>query len=297
MDTNVNNTKPKKDGILPISPNESGHNALISVGGGLKIFWTGAVLVYAMLAPVHSTFKYLQGLLVFCLSALVGPLLPVILTVFVVKFQPPHTIKLLLILNNDKEVSPLNKITYVKNDKTNAIYQTSPAASINDSPLLKVLSLIILPPLLLVGCVPLIIYYYSSTINISITWDLLTLTTGLMVLFITISATLAINAITAYEQGLPRPILTSFKILAPNLVQIFGFSIACTFSIPIALNIAHLLWAYVDQVIVYRYDNILGLTSYLSVRCLDKCTYIYLIGSIIYAMRVIIHKLALPNTK
>ena len=40
------------------------HTALLTLGGGLKVFWSIAVLVYAFLAPVHSTFKFGQGLLI-----------------------------------------------------------------------------------------------------------------------------------------------------------------------------------------------------------------------------------------
>ena len=36
------------------------HTALLTLGGGLKVFWSIAVLVYAFLAPVHSTFKFGQ---------------------------------------------------------------------------------------------------------------------------------------------------------------------------------------------------------------------------------------------
>lgn len=82
------------------------HTALLTLGGGLKVFWSIAVLVYAFLAPVHSTFKFGQGLLILALATISGPLLPFTLTLALIKTKPPRTIKLLLLLNPDRELTP-----------------------------------------------------------------------------------------------------------------------------------------------------------------------------------------------
>lgn len=291
------------------------HTALLTLGGGLKVFWSIAVLVYAFLAPVHSTFKFGQGLLILALAIISGPLLPFTLTLALIKTKPPRTIKLLLLLNPDRELSaPLtdvnavnspNDLTPNSNEASNealaspSLQTAQPKANSQDTFLatkykavLAPLAITALPCLLLASLLPFWFYQKLAELHGAQLLDFGAALVGVLVFLITVSAIFINGSFSALKIKQPHPFLHTLNAVGVNLVQLLCFSLSCAISIPLALATAHAFWAYIDSIIVNRYDSLTGLSPYLSINTLDLITLTLALGAIVYAMSTVIHKIS-----
>ena len=170
------------------------HKALLTLGGGLKVFWSIAVLVYAFLAPVHSTFKFGQGLLILALAIISGPLLPFTLTLALIKTKPPRTIKLLLLLNPDRELTPNSNEASNEALASPSLQTAQPKANSQDTFLAKYkavlapLAITVLPCLLLASLLPFWFYQKLADLHGAQLLDFGAALVGVLVFLITVSA-------------------------------------------------------------------------------------------------------------
>lgn len=274
------------------------HTALLTLGGGLKVFWSIAVLVYAFLAPVHSTFKFGQGLLILALATISGPLLPFTLTLALIKTQPPRTIKLLLLLNPDRELTPNSNEASNEALASPSLQTAQPKANSQDTFLAKYkavlapLAITALPCLLLASLLPFWFYQKLADLHGAQLLDFGAALVGVLVFLITVSAIFINGSFSALKIKQPHPFLHTLNAVGVNLVQLLCFSLSCAISIPLALATAHAFWAYIDSIIVNRYDSLTGLSPYLSINTLDLITLTLALGAIVYAMSTVIHKIS-----
>lgn len=274
------------------------HTALLTLGGGLKVFWSIAVLVYAFLAPVHSTFKFGQGLLILALATISGPLLPFTLTLALIKTKPPRTIKLLLLLNPDRELTPNSNEASNEALASPSLQTAQPKANSQDTFLAKYkavlapLAITALPCLLLASLLPFWFYQKLADLHGAQLLDFGAALVGVLVFLITVSAIFINGAFSALKIKQPHPFLHTLNAVGVNLVQLLCFSLSCAISIPLALATAHAFWAYIDSIIVNRYDSLTGLSPYLSINTLDLITLTLALGAIVYAMSTVIHKIS-----
>lgn len=274
------------------------HTALLTLGGGLKVFWSIAVLVYAFLAPVHSTFKFGQGLLILALATISGPLLPFTLTLALIKTKPPRTIKLLLLLNPDRELTPNSNEASNEALASPSLQTAQPKANSQDTFLAKYkavlapLAITALPCLLLASLLPFWFYQKLADLHGAQLLDFGAALVGVLVFLITVSAIFINGSFSALKIKQPHPFLHTLNAVGVNLVQLLCFSLSCAISIPLALATAHAFWAYIDSIIVNRYDSLTGLSPYLSINTLDLITLTLALGAIVYAMSTVIHKIS-----
>lgn len=274
------------------------HTALLTLGGGLKVFWSIAVLVYAFLAPVHSTFKFGQGLLILALATISGPLLPFTLTLALIKTKPPRTIKLLLLLNPDRELTPNSNEASNEALASPSLQTAQPKANSQDTFLAKYkavlapLAITALPCLLLASLLPFWFYQKLADLHGAQLLDFGAALVGVLVFLITVSAIFINGSFSALKIKQPHPFLHTLNAVGINLVQLLCFSLSCAISIPLALATAHAFWAYIDSIIVNRYDSLTGLSPYLSINTLDLITLTLALGAIVYAMSTVIHKIS-----
>lgn len=274
------------------------HTALLTLGGGLKVFWSIAVLVYAFLAPVHSTFKFEQGLLILALATISGPLLPFTLTLALIKTKPPRTIKLLLLLNPDRELTPNSNEASNEALASPSLQTAQPKANSQDTFLAKYkavlapLAITALPCLLLASLLPFWFYQKLADLHGAQLLDFGAALVGVLVFLITVSAIFINGSFSALKIKQPHPFLHTLNAVGVNLVQLLCFSLSCAISIPLALATAHAFWAYIDSIIVNRYDSLTGLSPYLSINTLDLITLTLALGAIVYAMSTVIHKIS-----
>lgn len=274
------------------------HTALLTLGGGLKVFWSIAVLVYAFLAPVHSTFKFGQGLLILALAIISGPLLPFTLTLALIKTKPPRTIKLLLLLNPDRELTPNSNEASNEALASPSLQTAQPKANSQDTFLAKYkavlapLAITVLPCLLLASLLPFWFYQKLADLHGAQLLDFGAALVGVLVFLITVSAIFINGSFSALKIKQPHPFLHTLNAVGVNLVQLLCFSLSCAISIPLALATAHAFWAYIDSIIVNRYDSLTGLSPYLSINTLDLITLTLALGAIVYAMSTVIHKIS-----
>lgn len=274
------------------------HTALLTLGGGLKVFWSIAVLVYAFLAPVHSTFKFGQGLLILALTIISGPLLPFTLTLALIKTKPPRTIKLLLLLNPDRELTPNSNEASNEALASPSLQTAQPKANSQDTFLAKYkavlapLAITALPCLLLASLLPFWFYQKLADLHGAQLLDFGAALVGVLVFLITVSAIFINGSFSALKIKQPHPFLHTLNAVGVNLVQLLCFSLSCAISIPLALATAHAFWAYIDSIIVNRYDSLTGLSPYLSINTLDLITLTLALGAIVYAMSTVIHKIS-----
>lgn len=274
------------------------HTALLALGGGLKVFWSIAVLVYAFLAPVHSTFKFGQGLLILALATISGPLLPFTLTLALIKTKPPRTIKLLLLLNPDRELTPNSNEASNEALASPSLQTAQPKANSQDTFLAKYkavlapLAITALPCLLLASLLPFWFYQKLADLHGAQLLDFGAALVGVLVFLITVSAIFINGSFSALKIKQPHPFLHTLNAVGVNLVQLLCFSLSCAISIPLALATAHAFWAYIDSIIVNRYDSLTGLSPYLSINTLDLITLTLALGAIVYAMSTVIHKIS-----
>lgn len=271
------------------------HTALLTLGGGLKVFWSIAVLVYAFLAPVHSTFKFGQGLLILALATIYGPLLPFTLTLALIKTKPPRTIKLLLLLNPDRELTPNSNEASNEALASPSLQTAQPKANSQDTFLAKYkavlapLAITALPCLLLASLLPFWFYQKLADLHGAQLLDFGAALVGVLVFLITVSAIFINGSFSALKIKQPHPFLHTLNAVGVNLVQLLCFSLSCAISIPLALATAHAFWAYIDSIIVNRYDSLTGLSPYLSINTFDLITLTLALGAIVYAMSTVIH--------
>ena len=274
------------------------HTALLTLGGGLKVFWSIAVLVYAFLAPVHSTFKFGQGLLILALAIISGPLLPFTLTLALIKTKPPRTIKLLLLLNPDRELTPNSNEASNEALASPSLQTAQPKANSQDTFLAKYkavlapLAITVLPCLLLASLLPFWFYQKLADLHGAQLLDFGAALVGVLVFLITVSAIFINGSFSALKIKQPHPFLHTLNAVGVNLVQLLCFSLSCAISIPLAHATAHAFWAYIDSIIVNRYDSLTGLSPYLSINTLDLITLTLALGAIVYAMSTVIHKIS-----
>ena len=274
------------------------HTALLTLGGGLKVFWSIAVLVYAFLAPVHSTFKFGQGLLILALAIISGPLLPFTLTLALIKTKTPRTIKLLLLLNPDRELTPNSNEASNEALASPSLQTAQPKANSQDTFLAKYkavlapLAITALPCLLLASLLPFWFYQKLADLHGAQLLDFGAALVGVLVFLITVSAIFINGSFSALKIKQPHPFLHTLNAVGVNLVQLLCFSLSCAISIPLALATAHAFWAYIDSIIVNRYDSLTGLSPYLSINTLDLITLTLALGAIVYAMSTVIHKIS-----
>lgn len=274
------------------------HTALLTLGGGLKVFWSIAVLVYAFLAPVHSTFKFGQGLLILALAIISGPLLPFTLTLALIKTKPPRTIKLLLLLNPDRELTPNSNEASNEALASPSLQTAQPKANSQDTFLAKYkavlapLAITALPCLLLASLLPFWFYQKLADLHGAQLLDFGAALVGVLVFLITVSAIFINGSFSALKIKQPHPFLHTLNAVGVNLVQLLCFSLSCAISIPLAHATAHAFWAYIDSIIVNRYDSLTGLSPYLSINTLDLITLTLALGAIVYAMSTVIHKIS-----
>lgn len=274
------------------------HTALLTLGGGLKVFWSIAMLVYAFLAPVHSTFKFGQGLLILALATISGPLLPFTLTLALIKTKPPRTIKLLLLLNPDRELTPNSNEASNEALASPSLQTAQPKANSQDTFLAKYkavlapLAITALPCLLLASLLPFCFYQKLADLHGAQLLDFGAALVGVLVFLITVSAIFINGSFSALKIKQPHPFLHTLNAVGVNLVQLLCFSLSCAISIPLALATAHAFWAYIDSIIVNRYDSLTGLSPYLSINTLDLITLTLALGAIVYAMSTVIHKIS-----
>lgn len=274
------------------------HTALLTLGGGLKVFWSIAVLVYAFLAPVHSTFKFGQGLLILALATISGPLLPFTLTLALIKTKPPRTIKLLLLLNPDRELTPNSNEASNEALASPSLQTAQPKANSQDTFLAKYkavlapLAITAIPCLLLASLLPFWFYQKLADLHGAQLLDFGAALVGVLVFLITVSAIFINGSFSALKIKQPHPFLHTLNAVGVNLVQLLCFSLSCAISIPLALATAHAFWAYIDSIIVNRYDSLTGLSPYLSINTLDLITLTLALGAIVYAMSTVIHKIS-----
>lgn len=274
------------------------HTALLTLGGGLKVFWSIAVLVYAFLAPVHSTFKFGQGLLILALAIISGPLLPFTLTLALIKNKTPRTIKLLLLLNPDRELTPNSNEASNEALASPSLQTAQPKANSQDTFLAKYkavlapLAITALPCLLLASLLPFWFYQKLADLHGAQLLDFGAALVGVLVFLITVSAIFINGSFSALKIKQPHPFLHTLNAVGVNLVQLLCFSLSCAISIPLALATAHAFWAYIDSIIVNRYDSLTGLSPYLSINTLDLITLTLALGAIVYAMSTVIHKIS-----
>lgn len=274
------------------------HTALLTLGGGLKVFWSIAMLVYAFLAPVHSTFKFGQGLLILALATISGPLLPFTLTLALIKTKPPRTIKLLLLLNPDRELTPNSNEASNEALASPSLQTAQPKANSQDTFLAKYkavlapLAITALPCLLLASLLPFWFYQKLADLHGAQLLDFGAALVGVLVFLITVSAIFINGSFSALKIKQPHPFLHTLNAVGVNLVQLLCFSLSCAISIPLALATAHAFWAYIDSIIVNRYDSLTGLSPYLSINTLDLITLTLALGAIVYAMSTVIHKIS-----
>ena len=274
------------------------HTALLTLGGGLKVFWSIAVLVYAFLAPVHSTFKFGQGVLILALATISGPLLPFTLTLALIKTKPPRTIKLLLLLNLDRELTPNSNEASNEALASPSLQTAQPKANSQDTFLAKYkavlapLAITALPCLLLASLLPFWFYQKLADLHGAQLLDFGAALVGVLVFLITVSAIFINGSFSALKIKQPHPFLHTLNAVGVNLVQLLCFSLSCAISIPLALATAHAFWAYIDSIIVNRYDSLTGLSPYLSINTLDLITLTLALGAIVYAMSTVIHKIS-----
>lgn len=274
------------------------HTALLTLGGGLKVFWSIAVLVYAFLAPVHSTFKFGQGLLILALATISGPLLPFTLTLALIKTKTPRTIKLLLLLNPDRELTPNSNEASNEALASPSLQTAQPKANSQDTFLAKYkavlapLAITALPCLLLASLLPFWFYQKLADLHGAQLLDFGAALVGVLVFLITVSAIFINGSFSALKIKQPHPFLHTLNAVGVNLVQLLCFSLSCAISIPLALATAHAFWAYIDSIIVNRYDSLTGLSPYLSINTLDLITLTLALGAIVYAMSTVIHKIS-----
>lgn len=274
------------------------HTALLTLGGGLKVFWSIAVLVYAFLAPVHSTFKFGQGLLILALAIISGPLLPFTLTLALIKTKTPRTIKLLLLLNPDRELTPNSNEASNEALASPSLQTAQPKANSQDTFLAKYkavlapLAITALPCLLLASLLPFWFYQKLADLHGAQLLDFGAALVGVLVFLITVSAIFINGSFSALKIKQPNPFLHTLNAVGVNLVQLLCFSLSCAISIPLALATAHAFWAYIDSIIVNRYDSLTGLSPYLSINTLDLITLTLALGAIVYAMSTVIHKIS-----
>ena len=274
------------------------HTALLTLGGGLKVFWSIAVLVYAFLAPVHSTFKFGQGLLILALAIISGPLLPFTLTLALIKTKTPRTIKLLLLLNPDRELTPNSHEASNEALASPSLQTAQPKANSQDTFLAKYkavlapLAITALPCLLLASLLPFWFYQKLADLHGAQLLDFGAALVGVLVFLITVSAIFINGSFSALKIKQPHPFLHTLNAVGVNLVQLLCFSLSCAISIPLALATAHAFWAYIDSIIVNRYDSLTGLSPYLSINTLDLITLTLALGAIVYAMSTVIHKIS-----
>ena len=274
------------------------HTALLTLGGGLKVFWSIAVLVYAFLAPVHSTFKFGQGLLILALAIISGPLLPFTLTLALIKTKPPRTIKLLLLLNPDRELTPNSNEASNEALASPSLQTAQPKANSQDTFLAKYkavlapLAITVLPCLLLASLLPFWFYQKLADLHGAQLLDFGAALVGVLVFLITVSSIFINGSFSALKIKQPHPFLHTLNAVGVNLVQLLCFSLSCAISIPLALATAHAFWAYIDSIIVNRYDSLTGLSPYLSINTLDLITLTLALGAIVYAMSTVIHKIS-----
>lgn len=274
------------------------HTALLTLGGGLKVFWSIAVLVYAFLAPVHSTFKFGQGLLILALALISGPLLPFTLTLALIKTKTPRTIKLLLLLNPDRELTPNSNEASNEALASPSLQTAQPKANSQDTFLAKYkavlapLAITALPCLLLASLLPFWFYQKLADLHGAQLLDFGAALVGVLVFLITVSAIFINGSFSALKIKQPHPFLHTLNAVGVNLVQLLCFSLSCAISIPLALATAHAFWAYIDSIIVNRYDSLTGLSPYLSINTLDLITLTLALGAIVYAMSTVIHKIS-----
>lgn len=274
------------------------HTALLTLGGGLKVFWSIAVLVYAFLAPVHSTFKFGQGLLILALAIISGPLLPFTLTLALIKTKPPRTIKLLLLLNPDRELTPNSNEASNEALASPSLQTAQPKANSQDTFLAKYkavlapLAITALPCLLLASLLPFWFYQKLADLHGAQLLDFGAALVGVLVFLITVSAIFINGSFSALKIKQPHPFLHTLNAVGVNLVQLLCFSLSCAISIPLALATSHAFWAYIDSIIVNRYDSLTGLSPYLSINTLDLITLTLALGAIVYAMSTVIHKIS-----
>ena len=260
------------------------HTALLTLGGGLKVFWSIAVLVYAFLAPVHSTFKFGQGLLILALAIISGPLLPFTLTLALIKTKPPRTIKLLLLLNPDRELTPNSNEASNEALASPSLQTAQPKANSQDTFLAKYkavlapLAITVLPCLLLASLLPFWFYQKLADLHGAQLLDFGAALVGVLVFLITVSAIFINGSFSALKIKQPHPFLHTLNAVGVNLVQLLCFSLSCAISIPLALATAHAFWAYIDSIIVNRYDSLTGLSPYLSINTLDLITLTLALG-------------------
>ena len=263
------------------------HTALLTLGGGLKVFWSIAVLVYAFLAPVHSTFKFGQGLLILALAIISGPLLPFTLTLALIKTKPPRTIKLLLLLNPDRELTPNSNEASNEALASPSLQTAQPKANSQDTFLAKYkavlapLAITVLPCLLLASLLPFWFYQKLADLHGAQLLDFGAALVGVLVFLITVSAIFINGSFSALKIKQPHPFLHTLNAVGVNLVQLLCFSLSCAISIPLALATAHAFWAYIDSIIVNRYDSLTGLSPYLSINTLDLITLTLALGAIV----------------
>ena len=274
------------------------HTALLTLGGGLKVFWSIAVLVYAFLAPVHSTFKFGQGLLILALAIISGPLLPFTLTLALIKNKTPRTIKLLLLLNPDRELTPNSNEASNEALASPSLQTAQPTANSQDTFLAKYkavlapLAITALPCLLLASLLPFWFYQKLADLHGAQLLDFGAALVGVLVFLITVSAIFINGSFSALKIKQPHPFLHTLNAVGVNLVQLLCFSLSCAISIPLALATAHAFWAYIDSIIVNLYDSLTCLSPYLSINTLDLITLTLAFGAIVYAMSTVIHKIS-----
>lgn len=256
------------------------------------------MLVYAFLAPVHSTFKFGQGLLILALAIISGPLLPFTLTLALIKTKTPRTIKLLLLLNPDRELTPNSNEASNEALASPSLQTAQPKANSQDTFLAKYkavlapLAITALPCLLLASLLPFWFYQKLADLHGAQLLDFGAALVGVLVFLITVSAIFINGSFSALKIKQPHPFLHTLNAVGVNLVQLLCFSLSCAISIPLALATAHAFWAYIDSIIVNRYDSLIGLSPYLSINTLDLITLTLALGAIVYAMSTVIHKIS-----
>ena len=247
---------------------------------------------------MHSTFKFGQGLLILALATISGPLLPFTLTLALIKTKPPRTIKLLLLLNPDRELTPNSNEASNEALASPSLQTAQPKANSQDTFLAKYkavlapLAITALPCLLLASLLPFWFYQKLADLHGAQLLDFGAALVGVLVFLITVSAIFINGSFSALKIKQPHPFLHTLNAVGVNLVQLLCFSLSCAISIPLALATAHAFWAYIDSIIVNRYDSLTGLSPYLSINTLDLITLTLALGAIVYAMSTVIHKIS-----
>ena len=205
---------------------------------------------------------------------------------------------MLLLLNPDRELTPNSNEASNEALASPSLQTAQPKANSQDTFLAKYkavlapLAITALPCLLLASLLPFWFYQKLADLHGAQLLDFGAALVGVLVFLITVSAIFINGSFSALKIKQPHPFLHTLNAVGVNLVQLLCFSLSCAISIPLALATAHAFWAYIDSIIVNRYDSLTGLSPYLSINTLDLITLTLALGAIVYAMSTVIHKIS-----